>query len=147
MATKFSNHTGTIKWAKVYKGQEDPLYKNYSIDFYPDDVEALLATGLQVQPRKDKETGEVYFKLRRDVSKLINGKVVEFGPPDVWDSEAKPFDKSIGNGSKVTIRLAVYDTATKGKGHRLEAVMVNEWVEYKRPDGEEDGPRTPKFPF
>ena len=144
MATKWSNHTGTVKWAKVYKGQEDPKYHYYSLDFYPDDVEAFLATEIQVEKREDEDG--TFFKLRREPKKLIKDKVVEFGPPDVWDADAQPFDKSIGNGSKVTVRVAVYDTA-KGKGHRLEAVMVNEWVEYKKPEGEDDGPRKPKFPF
>lgn len=146
MATKFKRYSGTVKWAKVYEGQEDQKYGHYGLDFYPDDVEDFKSSGVQLQERTDEEGG-VFFKLRRTPKKLIKDKVVDFGTPLVLDAEGEPFDKPIGNGSKVTVKIAVYDTV-KGLGHRLEAVRVDEWVEYKKEEGASDGgPNTPKFPF
>lgn len=148
MATKFTNHTGTVKWAKVYKGQEDSEYNCYSLAFYPDDVDEFTETGTQLQPKKDEDG--TFFQLRRPVDKVIKGETVYFGPPEVFGPDTQPFNNLIGNGSKVTVRVAVYDYVygkKQGKGTRLEAVMVNDWVEYKKEGETSSEPNKPRFPF
>lgn len=145
MATKYETFTGKVKWAKVYKGQEDEKYGHYGVNFYPDDVEAFKATGVQLQAKVDDDG--TWFQLRRKPKQLIRNEVVDFGTPKVIDAEGNLFDKPIGNGSTVTVKVAVYDTQ-KGKGHRLEALRVDEWVEYKKPEEVgTGGAATPKFPF
>jgi hypothetical protein len=53
------------------------------------------------------------------------------------DGEEKDFEDPtrIGNGSTVTCKISVYDTQL-GKGHQLEAVRVEELVEYVKTEGE-----------
>ena len=47
-------------------------------------------------------------------------------PPEVFDKDNQPIDPTtVGNGSKATVKLSVYDTGY-GKGSRLEAVRVDE---------------------
>ena len=48
---------------------------------------------------------------------------------------------SIGNGSEVTIKVAAY-SSVKGKGHRLEAVKVENLIPYEGGGAVES--RTPK---
>jgi hypothetical protein len=64
---------------------------------------------------------------------LIGKEAVEFGPPEVIDKNGDPFKETIGNGSTVTIRVAMFDTA-KGVGHRLEKVRVDKHVVFERAD-------------
>lgn len=145
MATQFFYFKGSCKWAKVYEGQEDKKYGHFGLDFFPDDPKAFFATGVQLKERKDPETDKVFVQLRRKPSQLIKGELVKFGTPKVIDKNDQPFGNLIGNGSKVTVKIAVYDTV-KGKGHRLEAVKVDEWVEFKK-DGPEAGGDVPNIPF
>lgn len=139
MSTEILYLTGTCKWAKVKK--PDPEYDNYSIDFYPDEksMKALTDSGIQISEKQDEDG--VFFKLRRKAQQIIKGEMVNFGPPTVMDKENKPFDGLIGNGSGVTVKVAVFDTR-KGKGHRWEAVRVENLVEYVPVD--EDGNPKPK---
>ena len=125
--------TGEAYWAKLKK--PDEKYNNFTIDFYPNEEAAdkIKGSGLQVQ-EKDGEFGRPFYKFRRPVSKIIKNELVKFGPPVVLDKENKPFDGIVGNGSEVTIKLTVFDTI-KGKGHRLEAVRVENLVEYNPEDG------------
>lgn len=142
MATKFYKFTGKCKWAKVYPGQEDEKYGHFGINFYPANVEEFKATGVQLKPRQDDDG--TFFVLRRQPVKLIKGKLAELGAPVVLDSGNNAFNQPIGNGSTVTVEIAVYDTQ-KGKGHRLEKVRVDELVVYEKPNSPEGN--TPKIPF
>jgi hypothetical protein len=60
---------------------------------------------------------------------MIKDQLVAFGPPTVIDKDKNPVTALVGNGSKVTAKVAVYDTRM-GKGHRLETVRVDELVEF-----------------
>lgn len=130
MATQFYYFKGKCNWARLYEGMEDEKFGHYGIDFFPEDNEAFKATGVQLQPREN-EDGEVFYKLRRNPEALIKGEVVKFGPPKVVDKDNESFDKLIGNGSTVTVKIGVYDTR-KGKGHRLESVRVEDLVVYEK---------------
>jgi hypothetical protein len=72
--------------------------------------------------------------------------LVTYTPPEVLDKDNQPFTKLIGNGSTVTCKVIIYDTI-KGKGHRLEAVRVDDWVEYVPEGSQSPAGNVPKMPF
>lgn len=129
MATKTFYFSGTCKWAKLNK--PDTKYNNFGIDLYLDEKswDAFKKSELQLKVKKDDDGSFVSFK--RPVSKLIKGELVDFGKPEMLDAGGQPMDNEIlvGNGSEVTCKVVVYDSA-KGKGHRLEAVRVDNLIEY-----------------
>jgi hypothetical protein len=113
--------------------------KEWTIDVKLDDASEALFTESGCQLRKSKD-GEGFRTFRRPVSKMINEDLVEYDPPKVLDEKNDVLDpelvKALGNGSKVTIKVEIYGTR-KGKGHTLEAVRVDEYVQYnatKAPD-------------
>ena len=131
MASNYVYLTGKCKWAKVYK--VDDKYKNWQIQLYMDNASQAKfdASGMTMQSKQDEDG--VYVTFRRPEAKLIKNELVKFDPPQVMDKDGNPFDGTIGNGSTVTIKVIVYDTI-KGKGHRLEAVRVDNLIEYKKPE-------------
>lgn len=149
MATRFHKVPGTVEWVKYRADQMDSLYKQYSFDFTPDSWEDFWATGIEVEKIKikDKETGEVIgekdaVRLRRPDTKLIGDKAVKFGPIPVFLNEADAkadknrYDGNVGNGSKATVNVAIFDTQ-KGKGHRVEGMVVTDLVVFV-PENRED---------
>lgn len=153
MATTYHYFTGTVKWAKTLK--PDEKYGNYSIAFYPDKEtkKAIKDAGVPSKVKVDDETGEQFFTFRRPVSKEIKGELKEFGPPMVYNADGSPFeyksvkdDKEfenpyrIGNGTRATVKLEVYDVpATGGKGSRLAALRIEELNEYIPEGGQAAG--------
>ena len=131
MATREVLLSGKAKWAKVYK--PDDKYQNWTIQLYmdKDSLTTYQESGMSMAVKKDDDGNYVTF--RRPMAKLIKNELVKFNPPRVLDSNNQPFDKNIGNGSDVTLKVLVYDTI-KGPGHRLEAVRVDKWVEYVKQD-------------
>jgi hypothetical protein len=134
MSSEIFYFTGLVKWAKVR--QPDDKYQNYTIDLFMDEDswDIFNESELTLEP-KEVEEGEPngrYVRFRRPETKAIKNKLVQFGPPDVLDQDNLPLPTNtmIGNGSKVTAKVLVYDSS-KGKGHRLEAVRVDELVEYE----------------
>lgn len=150
MSTEIYYWSGKVNWAKVYK--PDEKYKNYTVDFYPDNPDEIPASGLTLEA-KTNEDG-VYFRIKRPVEKIIKDELVHFGPPKVFLNtgevdengvpKVEPFTKLIGNGSRVTLKVQVY-TAGKFVGHRLESVRVDEHVPYEKDDAER--PASAEFPF
>jgi hypothetical protein len=134
MATKQHYFTGIAKWAKVYT--PDPEYQNYSINVELDEasLKEFDASGIRVRPKADKEDGKMYHRFRR---------TSEDDMPLVIDSQGEKFSSAIGNGSKVTVRVESYDTKRHGKGHRLMAVRVDDWVKF---DPKNAGERKPVLP-
>jgi len=132
-ATKHYYFRGTCKWAMVHR--MDEKFNNYKIDLYPDEESMVLykESGCQNDVKKDDD-GE-YITFRRKNQQLIKNELVEFGKPKVVDAEGETFSENIGNGSKVVVKIAVFPTRN-GTGHRLEAVMVEDWVEYSGEEGE-----------
>jgi hypothetical protein len=131
MASNIIYASGTAKWARVYESQMDTKYgEKFHLTLYPD--KASLATMKEAGCRltfKEDEEG-TFVKVSRDNMKQFKDKLEKLGPPKVLDAGGNAFDKIIGNGSKVTVKLTVYDTV-KGKGTRLEAVRVDEHVPYE----------------
>ena len=134
MATKQHYFTGIAKWAKVYT--PDTEYNNFSINLKLDEasLKEFDASGIRVRPKADKEDGDMYYRFRRPAEDDL---------PLVVDQQGEKFTSAIGNGSKVTVRVESYDTKRHGKGHRLMAVRVDEWVKYNPKDA---GDRKPALP-
>jgi hypothetical protein len=132
MATKEIYLTGKIKWAKGLKDM-DEKFKSYSAAFYPTDksMNEYKQLGLKTKFKMDDE-GES-FSIRRPHSKVFKEELKVFGPPEVFvekDGEQTAVDPyTVGNGSDVTVKLSVYDTGY-GKGSRLEAVRVDNLIEF-----------------
>lgn len=134
--------TGTCKWAKLVKpdAEYDKTKHSWKIDLYMDDKSWSYfdQSGIQIKVRKD-DAGEKYVTFKRPTEKLMKDKWVSFSPPEVLGKDGKKYEGSIGNGSKVSVKVEVYNTA-KGKGHTLLGVRVDDLVEYNTgkdyvPDG------------
>jgi hypothetical protein len=131
MASKFYYLSGKAKWARLFT--PDDKYKNYKIDVALDDAskEVFAESGMQLNP-KQADDGGIYLTFRRPESKVIKNELVKFEAPAVTDKEGNKVESLVGNGSDVTIKVVVYDTM-KGKGHRLEAVRVDNLIPYEKP--------------
>ena len=139
MAQSTFYFSGPVRWCKAF--MPDQKYGKHTVEVQLDDkgLETLKSTGLQGRPSKD---GEGYYTFRRDPKQLIwkDGTRQAAGRPDVTDVDGNPITDLIGNGSTVTIKVTVYDydnSFGRGKGHRWEAVRVDELVKYEKPKAEE----------
>ena len=149
MTTKYIYLTGIIEWAKVR--EPDEKYNNYTIDLYLDDPSWAVFKASEIQVTPKEKDGKKFVTFRRPHVKLIKNDMVTFGPPEVLINTGKKddsgtsiyekYDGIIGNGSFVSIKVAVYDTQ-RGKGHRLETVAVETLVEYN-PEPKDSGPKMP----
>jgi hypothetical protein len=133
MATQIVYLTGKANWVKVDK--PDPKYGHYGLDLYLDkgSMAKFEKTGCILKVRESDDGN--FITLRRPSKKLVKGELVTFDPPELLQADGEtPFDiktNLIGNGSKVTCKVIFYDTQ-KGVGHRLEAIRVDDLVEYKK---------------
>lgn len=133
--TKYYKIKGKAYWAKV-SPPGDVEYGHYNMLFAPDDMdEWLKVTGLKLKERVSPDDTPA-VSLRRPFSKDFkkDGKVetVDFGPVPLFNADDSPIINErphIGNGSKVTVKVSVYQTK-KGPGHRLEAVRIDDLVEF-----------------
>lgn len=119
--------SGTAKWA----GKKLGKYDTYTFDFYPDEVSlaAYKTSGIRVSPKTDDD-GKVFYKLKRDKSLTKkDGTVIDLGPPSFLNADGTEFTGLVGNGSKVTAKVAVYPTGA-GVGHRWEALRIDDLVVY-----------------
>jgi len=138
MATEHFYFHGEAIWCRVHAEQKDQKYDRYSIGVFLDEdsMERFKASEMQILPKQDKETGREFYQFARKNSQLIKGELVEFGTPHIFLASSKDIEErftgQVGNGSEVTVKVAVYDSK-KGKGHRLESVRVDNLVEYSKP--------------
>lgn len=65
------------------------------------------------------------IQLRRPTKQVIKDKIVEWEPPRLINADNTVRTSEVPSGSKVTVKVTVYDSRN-GKGHRLEAVRVDE---------------------
>lgn len=150
MATKNYLFSGTCKWAKVMKPDEE--YENYQLPLYLDkeSMELFQDSGCQLKVKSDEDGEFVTFK-RNVVDYNPNTKArEEIGRPGLKivnaEGELEDYSGLIGNGSEVTAQVQVYDSRN-GKGHRLIGVVVNKLVEYNPEGGTSDNPSGAKLPF
>ena len=143
MSTSTLYLTGTAKWAKVYPGQEDTKYgKKSKIDLYFDDesLKTFKLSGSRKKLRSDEEG--IFSTFTRNIDDINPQTETPYGFPKVVigsEGNTEPFDKIIGNGSKVVLKVAVYPSKF-GMGTRLEGVRVLEHVPYESGD---DGSSSP----
>lgn len=137
MASKYYYLSGKAKWARLFT--PDDKYKNYKIDLQLDDasIKTFAESGMTMQSKMQDDGS--YITFRRPEAKLIKNELVKFDPPAVTDKDGNAVESLIGNGSDVTIKVVVYDTV-KGKGHRLEAVRVNNLIPYEKKETPEETP-------
>jgi len=138
----------------VFRGQNNTTATSHTVG---DAVSVPQLPAITVWPTPDGSQPYqfVYYRLRREPQKVIKGEPVLFGQPKVvvptGETTAEgipvvePFTKLIGNGSRVTVKVAVFP-AGKFRGHRLESVRVDEHVPYE-PNSDAQKPQTPDFPF
>jgi len=136
--------TGVAYWAKVHK--PDEKFNKFTLDFYPDDKswKVYKATGLQLKER-ESEHG-TYIKLGVAAARLTKTGEVKKATVTVLDEDNNPTKEDIGNGSEVTVKIEVFDTA-KGPGHRLIAVRADKLVAYKDVKKVSDDSIVPDMPF
>jgi hypothetical protein len=154
MATKTITLTGISKYAQVYPETMDKKYGKFSVTLQLDEVSklALKASGSTVKQRTFEGDDGVWFKFSRDNEREFKGVPEILGPPLVMKRETgDPADKnyvkftdSIGNGSKLTIKVSVYTTSNGYIGTRLEKVLVDEHVPYI-PKEQHSDPDNPVF--
>lgn len=136
--SKFHYFTGPCKWAKVYDPDEYNGERKWKIDVFlnKNEIKSLKESGLKLKVKEDEE-GLKFVTFSRPVVKEIKGEMVDFDPPKVLDKDHNPITDLIGNGSLVTAKVLVYNSAM-GPGHRLEAVRVDNLVSYD-PDAQQQG--------
>jgi hypothetical protein len=155
MATKIVKYTGLVKWAKLFptnvnKGWDDDDKGPFaSIDFSfddPDEAKAFKAEKTKKEFKEDEENGRSYVQFRRYTENL---KYPKFGGcPRVADKDNNPWPEKvlIGNGSKATIWVQVYETKNGRKGTRLEAVRIDDLVPYESGNKDDMNPND-EIPF
>jgi hypothetical protein len=149
MATQKVFFSGTFKWAKLNEKNasvypDDERGPFCSVDFFfdnKDDLKVFKGFKTRNTLKIDDETGEMFVQFRR----YLNHKSIpEFGGvPEVKikyeNGGVEDFTDLIGNGSKGTVKLSVYDHAY-GTACRLEGVLITKLVPYEKKEGGESGP-------
>ena len=139
MATEYVDFEGIAEWPKLFEFNRDkPEWSKetdgeYTLRVIVDaETQAKLkASGTQKKFNTDPEgRGMVYAPTRPHKAR----QDWQGGPPKVFGPDARPWnteeDGLIGNGSRVRVRVSVYDAGGGRKGTRLEAVQVIEHVPY-----------------
>lgn len=127
MAKTTLTFSGKSKWAKVYKpdGKFSPDDPKYSIDVALSMEDFMKFKSFKVRNDGKPEDGKMWVTFRRKSSE---------GKPTIVDKDGNAFDKNIGNGSDVTVKILIEDFESKKYGKlvrsRLEAVRVDNLVEY-----------------
>jgi hypothetical protein len=135
MASKNFYFSGIAEWAKLTKPDTKFNAEGiYSLDLFLDDIswDKFRESGVQLKVKE--KNGQQFVTFKRPHKKLIKGEVVELGRPVILDQDDIELEEPplVGNGSRVTCKVSVYDTA-KGKGSTLEKVRIDELVVYDRP--------------
>lgn len=128
MATKNSNLSGIVKFCRLQT--PDKEYNKYSLSLYmtAGSFAKFSKLGLDLTVREDTKSGEKYVIFRRNPDDLDFNKN-PIGRPIVLMANGNSIpDNDVPDGSRVTISIQAYDTK-KGKGHRLNAVIVHELAE------------------
>lgn len=129
MATSTFYFSGEAEWAKVVTpdADYDKTKSSWKLNLIFDAKSLELFEKSQLALKlKKKEDGRYYTCFRRPTKSVMRGEVVEFSPPILLKADNSPrSSEPINNGSQVTIKVVVYDSM-RGKGHRLEAVRVDQ---------------------
>lgn len=138
---------GRIRWTQRLFTPDTFENKSFwSVLFVPnrDELDTILT--LQGQGVKNvlKKDGDDYtITYKRPTEKKMKGEVVKFDPPVVIGPDGKQLtDNTIGNDSKATVTLTVYEhripgSTRKAKAVRLDKVEITELVPYEQKNSEE----------
>lgn len=132
MPSSYHTFTGPCMWAKLAEHNLDTKFDapktKINLFLGKEDLARLKATGSQLRPKVDLDTGKIFVTFSR---KFINDRYPKLGglPKVVYNNEE--YTGLIGNGSTVSVTVEVYDTKL-GKGTRMEKVVINDLVEFKR---------------
>jgi len=149
MAVQYFFFDGEAQWAQLKSPNK---FGNYSINLIVDGAtrKAVKATGAKLNIKETEDDRFFYTFRRKATLRKRDGSIVELYPPAVTLADGTPYDGLVGNGSKVTVKVEVYEyqggkddqgnTWDAGKGTRLVGVRINELVEYKK----EENPDAPK---
>lgn len=138
--TKYVYLSGKGAWMhRLFELDDFRGTKSWNMTLYldPKSWQTFKAEGLQNKVKEDDE-GK-FISLRRPLVKPWKarpGEPSEFEAPIVRMSDGDLWDDNgplLGNGSKVTVKLEVFNTRL-GKGSRLAEVRVDELVEYVKPE-------------
>lgn len=135
MTTQTYYFSGEARFAHLYKADTtfgEPGNWHISVILDDPSKEVYAASGMQVRPKglKKDASAPPAVKFSRPTQKVIKDELVKFERPEVVHPDGSKVEGLLGNGSKVTVKVLVFDTM-RGKGHRLEKVQVNEFIEYK----------------
>jgi len=117
---------GKVKW---FRPKIPNTWNKWSVQIHPNDkgleiIRDLQAEGLKNMLKKDEDG--YYLNFSRPVTKETStGKILSFKPVEVFDTEGKPFDDRVGNGSDVTLKIEVYTHGTPGGGKAKAARWVS----------------------
>lgn len=160
--TKFFTFTGLCSYAKVYEPDDYKGNQFWKINLHVDKETAkkIRESGSMVRPHVDNEEvsgvpGQ-YYTFRRDLVKTINGRDIEFNPPEIFNADGKPImvyvkDETtgeteavgekvyLGNGSKVEVTVEVYPAGSFGNGTRLRSIKIIDLIKYD-PKAKEEVP-------
>lgn len=147
---------GKIKWAKIidepkeetfeHKGKKIVKKPAWTLNLYPTEkaLKAFKNSNSQLKVRED-EDGEFISFSRPLWGKDKDGNDVKRDPPRILDKDGNVMKGIyIGNGSDVTVLVDIYNTRM-GPGTRLEAVRVENLIEYDKNKVSEDA--TVDVPF
>lgn len=137
MAIEYVYFQGKCSWANHLVNADSEYNKwHVTLHFTPESLEKFRELKLKTHLRKDDDGYNA--KLSRPCTKLIRGKMVSFAPPQIFDKDGKPFERTthIGNGSDVTVKCELYKYSPPGSKNkenaiRLESVRVDNLVPYE----------------
>ena len=142
MPNKLIELEGIIKWAKLFEHNKDTNEDfhgeggAYTVNLVmeQDQLDKLSEAGSRLKPKITDDGVEVKFKRKHKhpIDDLGGTPKVVDADGNAWNPEV-----TIGNGSKGTLAVDVYDTKM-GKGTRLRAVQVTDLEEFES-DNKESG--------
>lgn len=116
---------GKVSW---FRPKVANKWNKWSVQLHPNTAALEIVRDLQTKGLKNqfkKDDDGYYLNISRPVTKTTaTGKVLTFQPPETFDSDGKPFDGNVGNGSDATIKVEVYEHGTPGGGK----AMAMRWV-------------------
>lgn len=158
MSTYYVYLRGKAKWSQRLQGAGDTEFQCWNTNLYPDQeskdiflkLKETTPTGVEgiMNALKHDEDGD-FISLKRPFFIKVKGQQVPMAPPLVLDKDNQPFNGLIGNGSDITCKVMVYQhrkmrPGTKGQALRLEAVRVDNLVEFTRDNYTENEQRQVK---
>jgi len=136
MATNMYEFEGELYWTKVSEPDEYNGNKFYVTNIHADKETYNNFKASGISTRVNEKDGKYVLKVKRPVEPKVfpDGTSVGGGKPALYDKDGNPWEgpEIIGNGTKAKVKVSVYDIKNRSnKGHRLEAIYIQEFVPYE----------------